>query len=51
MASISVVLLGLNPETRLAAVVDYLKKRGVSPAEVRPALFQGSGKGAWGLIT
>ncbi|GIL74699.1 hypothetical protein Vretimale_2333 [Volvox reticuliferus] len=29
MASISVVLLGLNPETRLKTVVDYLKGRGV----------------------
>lgn len=29
MASISVVLLGLNPETRMKAVVEYLKKRGV----------------------
>ncbi|PNW71375.1 hypothetical protein CHLRE_16g651650v5 [Chlamydomonas reinhardtii] len=29
MASISVVLLGLNPETRLKSVVDYLKRRGV----------------------
>ncbi|KAG2485315.1 hypothetical protein HYH03_015988 [Edaphochlamys debaryana] len=29
MASISVVLLGLNPETRLKAVVGYLKGRGV----------------------
>ncbi len=30
MASISVVLLGLNPETRLRPVVAYLEKRGVS---------------------
>jgi hypothetical protein len=29
MASISVVLLGLNPETRLKAVVEYLKRRGL----------------------
>eukprot|EP00983_Pelagomonas_calceolata_P063853 1147891-Pelagomonas_calceolata.AAC.2 len=29
MASISVVLLGLNPETRIKPVLDYLKKRGV----------------------
>jgi hypothetical protein len=35
MASISVVLLGLNPETRLATVVDYLKKRGL-PADQVP---------------
>ncbi|GBF99524.1 transcription termination factor [Raphidocelis subcapitata] len=34
MASISVVLLGLNPETRLATVVEYLKKRGVPAAQV-----------------
>ncbi len=29
MASISVVLIGLNPETRLRPVVEYLKARGV----------------------
>lgn len=29
MASISVVLLGLNPDTRLKPVVAYLKQRGV----------------------
>ncbi|GFR46210.1 hypothetical protein Agub_g7749, partial [Astrephomene gubernaculifera] len=29
MASISVVLLGLNPETRIKSVVDYLQGRGV----------------------
>jgi len=29
MASISVVLLGLNPETRIKPVLDYLKRRGV----------------------
>ncbi|PNH04516.1 hypothetical protein TSOC_009314, partial [Tetrabaena socialis] len=34
MASISVVLLGLNPETRLKAVVDYLKGRGVPDTSV-----------------
>lgn len=34
MASISVVLLGLNPDTRLRTVVDYLKARGVPAAEV-----------------
>lgn len=34
MASISVVLLGLNPETRIKAVVDYLKSRGVPAAQV-----------------
>ncbi len=32
MASISVVLLGLNPETRVAAVVEYLRRRGVPGA-------------------
>lgn len=39
MASISVVLLGLNPETRLRPVVEYLHKRGV-PGE-------GGGVTAW----
>jgi hypothetical protein len=34
MASISVVLLGLNPDTRLAPVVDYLKRRGVPADQV-----------------
>jgi hypothetical protein len=34
MASISVVLLGLNPETRLKTVTDYLKSRGVSDGSV-----------------
>lgn len=34
MASISVVLLGLNPETRLKSVVDYLKGRGVPDASI-----------------
>lgn len=37
MASISVVLLGLNPETRLASVVSYLSRRGM-PAESIPDL-------------
>lgn len=37
MASISVVLLGLNPETRLAPIVDYLKRRGM-PDESIPDL-------------
>lgn len=32
MASISVVLLGLNPETRIKPVLEYLKKRGVPGA-------------------
>lgn len=36
MASISVVLLGLNPETRLKSVVDYLKGRGVPGERQRP---------------
>ena len=43
MASISVVLLGLNPETRLKSVVDYLKRRGV-PGEAS----QGAGVCSWG---
>ncbi|KXZ54172.1 hypothetical protein GPECTOR_5g269 [Gonium pectorale] len=34
MASISVVLLGLNPETRLKTVVDYIKGRGVPESGV-----------------
>ena len=34
MASISVVLLGLNPETRLRPVVEYLHKRGVPGARI-----------------
>lgn len=34
MASISVVLLGLNPETRLRPVVEYLKKRGVPEGQI-----------------
>lgn len=34
MASISVVLLGLNPETRLRPVVEYLLSRGVPKDEV-----------------
>lgn len=34
MASISVVLLGLNPETRLRTVVEYLLKRGVPKDQV-----------------
>jgi len=37
MASISVVLLGLNPETRLRPVVEYLQRRGV-PDEGIPDL-------------
>lgn len=37
MASISVVLLGLNPDTRLRPVVDYLKRRGM-PDESIPDL-------------
>jgi hypothetical protein len=38
MASVSVVLLGLNPQTRLAPVVAYLQRRGV-PASVVPELL------------
>jgi hypothetical protein len=34
MASISVVLLGLNPETRLKTVIEYLKSRGVQDSSV-----------------
>eukprot|EP00877_Chromochloris_zofingiensis_P010677 jgi/Chrzof1/5863/Cz16g18160.t1 len=34
MASISVVLLGLNPDTRLKPVVQYLEARGVPDASV-----------------
>uniref|UniRef100_A0A383VML2 Uncharacterized protein n=1 Tax=Tetradesmus obliquus TaxID=3088 RepID=A0A383VML2_TETOB len=34
MASISVVLLGLNPDTRLRTVTDYLKARGVPDGSV-----------------
>eukprot|EP00199_Chlamydomonas_sp_CCMP681_P006440 CAMPEP_0119106548 /NCGR_PEP_ID=MMETSP1180-20130426/4640_1 /TAXON_ID=3052 ORGANISM="Chlamydomonas cf sp, Strain CCMP681" /NCGR_SAMPLE_ID=MMETSP1180 /ASSEMBLY_ACC=CAM_ASM_000741 /LENGTH=218 /DNA_ID=CAMNT_0007091911 /DNA_START=90 /DNA_END=746 /DNA_ORIENTATION=+ len=37
MASISVVLLGLNPETRMRPVVAYLERRGV-PASAVPDL-------------
>jgi hypothetical protein len=29
MCSVSVVLLGMNPETRLAPIVSYLERRGV----------------------
>jgi hypothetical protein len=38
MASVSVVLLGLNPQTRLAPVVAYLERRGV-PKAVVPELL------------
>lgn len=34
MACISVVLLGLNPETRMKSTVEYLKKRGVPDASI-----------------
>ncbi|GFH22558.1 mitochondrial transcription termination factor, partial [Haematococcus lacustris] len=37
MASISVVLLGLNPETRIKPVVEYLQRRGM-PDESIPDL-------------
>lgn len=40
MASISVVLLGLNPETRIAPVVAYLKSRGVADGAVPELLLQ-----------
>ncbi len=45
MASISVVLLGLNPETRLKSVVDYLKGRGVPGEYVRSVHRGGLGNG------
>jgi hypothetical protein len=35
MASISVVLLGLNPDTRIKPVAEYLEKRGVPKDQVR----------------
>jgi hypothetical protein len=38
MASVSVVLLGLNPQTRLAPMVSYLERRGV-PKGVVPELL------------
>lgn len=43
MASISVVLLGLNPETRLRPVVEYLKSRGV-PGEFVSREVWGEGR-------
>lgn len=43
MASISVVLLGLNPETRLKTVVDYLKGRGVPGEYARSVHREGRG--------
>ena len=43
MAVISYVLLGLNPETRLAPVVEYLKNRGM------PGAGQEVGVG-WGAL-
>lgn len=42
MASISVVLLGLNPETRLKPVVEYLKQRGM-PGEQQQIMQSGHG--------
>ncbi len=40
MASISVVLLGLNPETRLKPIVAYLEKRGVPKTAIPDLLLQ-----------
>ena len=40
MASISIVLLGLNPETRLKPVVSYLKNRGVPDASIPDLLLK-----------
>lgn len=40
MASLSVVLLGLNPETRIKPVVDYLKERGVPENSIADLAFQ-----------
>lgn len=40
MASISVVLLGLNPETRLKPVVEYLKQRGVADMSIPDLLLK-----------
>jgi hypothetical protein len=36
MASISVVLLGLNPDTRIRPVVEYLRSRGVPGRQQLP---------------
>jgi len=40
MASISVVLLGLNPETRIKPVIEYCKARGVEAGAVPQLLLQ-----------
>ncbi|KAF5843685.1 mitochondrial transcription termination factor [Dunaliella salina] len=40
MASISVVLLGLNPETRIKPVLEYLKKRGVPEDGIADLVLQ-----------
>jgi len=40
MASISVVLLGLNPETRIKPVIKYVKARGVEAGAVPQLLLQ-----------
>lgn len=40
MASISVVLLGLNPETRLKPIVSYLQSRGVPDASIPDLLLK-----------
>eukprot|EP00775_Hariotina_reticulata_P005283 gene5282-5518_t len=40
MSSISVVLLGLNPETRVKPVVEYCKARGVADGVVPELVLQ-----------
>jgi hypothetical protein len=40
MASISVVLLGLNPDTRIRPVIDYCRARGVEAGAVPQLLLQ-----------
>lgn len=40
MASISVVLLGLNPDTRIRPVIDYLRARGVEGGAIPELLLQ-----------
>jgi hypothetical protein len=40
MASISVVLLGLNPETRIRPIIEYLKSRGVEAGAVPELLLK-----------
>lgn len=53
MASISVVLLGVNPDTRLRPIVEYLAKRGVPKGEIpdvvlkNPRIFEYKVGGVW----